>query len=213
MATPTVQNLKEKNEAYASDFKHGELVLPPAKKYLVLVRLQFLVSIFFFFFFSFLSLPFFSFYTRAQLTTCPNAPSAHKTQTCMDARIIPSAAFGIDIGDAHVIRNAGASARDALRSILISQQLLGTKEVLLVKHTGCGMLTFSNEDAHALVAQRLGPTAAAEIATLDFLPFGDLEQAVREDVAFLRKQSAVPEDIAISGWVYEVETGRVRQVE
>ncbi|KAJ4422258.1 hypothetical protein N0V82_003119 [Gnomoniopsis sp. IMI 355080] len=169
MATPTVQNLKEKNEAYASNFKHGDLPLPPAKKYLVV--------------------------------------------TCMDARIIPSTAFGIDIGDAHVIRNAGGSARDALRSILISQQLLGTREILLVKHTGCGMLTFTNEDAHALVSQTLGGTAAAEIATLDFLPFANVEEAVKEDLAFLKKQSAVPKDIAISGWVYEVETGKVRQIE
>lgn len=60
----------------------------------------------------------------------------------MDARIDPAAAFGIDLGDAHVIRNAGGNAEDALRSILISQHLLGTTEVVLVKHTGCGMLTF-----------------------------------------------------------------------
>lgn len=131
----------------------------------------------------------------------------------MDARIIPTEAFGIRIGDAHVIRNAGGSAKEALRSILISQQLLGTHEIVLVKHTGCGMLTFSNEDAHAVVHQKLGAAAAAEIATLDFLPFGDLEKAVREDIAYLKKQSAVPTDVHISGWVYEVETGKVRQVE
>lgn len=130
----------------------------------------------------------------------------------MDARIIPTEAFGISIGDAHVVRNAGGSAREALRSIVISQQLLGTREVLLVKHTGCGMLTFANEDAHAAVSRALGPTAAAEIATLDFMPFSDVEQAVRDDVDFLRKQSAVPRDVGISGWVYEVETGKVRQV-
>lgn len=130
----------------------------------------------------------------------------------MDARIIPTEAFGISIGDAHVVRNAGASAREALRSIIISQQLLGTREVVLVKHTGCGMLTFANEDAHAAVSRALGATAAAEIATLDFMPFTDLEQAVRDDVEFLRKQSAVPGDVRISGWVYEVETGKARQV-
>jgi carbonic anhydrase len=130
----------------------------------------------------------------------------------MDARIDPAAAFGISLGDAHVVRNAGASAREGLRSILISQQLLGTAEVIVVKHTGCGMLTFSNADAHAVVAQKLGPTAAAEIATLDFQPFSDLEQAVKEDVEFLKKQAAVPKEVAISGWVYEVETGKVRRV-
>ena len=76
--------------------------------------------------------------------------------TCMDARIDPARAFGIELGDAHVIRNAGAMASDALRSIIISEQLLGTQEILLVKHTGCGMLTFKNEDAVKLVGANLG---------------------------------------------------------
>ncbi|KAI1451667.1 carbonate dehydratase [Annulohypoxylon moriforme] len=133
--------------------------------------------------------------------------------TCMDARLDPAAAFGIDLGDAHVIRNAGGSARDAQRSIIISEQLLGTKEIILIKHTGCGMLTFSNEDAHGLVNKNLGPSAAAEIATLNFLPFTNLEDVVKEDVDYLRKSSTVPDDVIISGWIYEVETGKVRQVE
>ncbi|KAI0879000.1 beta carbonic anhydrase clade D [Hypoxylon argillaceum] len=132
--------------------------------------------------------------------------------TCMDARIDPAAAFGISLGDAHVIRNAGASAKDAHRSILISEQLLGTREIILVKHTGCGMLTFTNDDAHALVKQNLGPTAAAELATLDFLPFAELDAAVKADVEFLKRSATVPDDVAISGWVYEVETGKARQV-
>ncbi|KAI1203939.1 beta carbonic anhydrase clade D [Nemania serpens] len=132
--------------------------------------------------------------------------------TCMDARIDPAAAFGISLGDAHVIRNAGASARDAQRSIVISEQLLGTREIILVKHTGCGMLTFTNDDAHALVKQNLGPSAAAELGPLDFLPFPELETAVKEDVEFLKRSATVPDDVPITGWVYEVETGKVRQV-
>ncbi|KAI5859266.1 carbonate dehydratase [Durotheca rogersii] len=132
--------------------------------------------------------------------------------TCMDARLDPAAAFGIDLGDAHVIRNAGGSARDALRSIIISEQLLGTKEIILIKHTGCGMLTFTNEDAHGLVKKNLGPSAAAEISTLDFLPFPNLEEAVKQDVEYLKKSAAVPAAVPITGWVYEVETGKVRQV-
>ncbi|KAI0168897.1 carbonate dehydratase [Hypoxylon sp. FL1284] len=133
--------------------------------------------------------------------------------TCMDARIDPAAAFGIDLGDAHVIRNAGGSARDAQRSIIISQQLLGTKEVILAKHTGCGMLTFSNEDAHGLVKKNLGPSAAAEIATLNFLTISDVEDAVRDDLAFLSKSATVSDDVTVSGWAYDVETGKVRRVE
>jgi carbonic anhydrase len=130
----------------------------------------------------------------------------------MDARIDPVAAFGISLGDAHVVRNAGGSGREALRSIIISQQLLGTCEIILVKHTGCGMLMFTNEDAHSLVAERLGATAAAEIATLDFLPFKCLDDSVREDIEFLKRQSAVPKDVTITGWIYEVETGKLRQI-
>ncbi|KAK4174361.1 carbonic anhydrase [Triangularia setosa] len=82
--------------------------------------------------------------------------------TCMDARIDPARAFGIELGDAHVIRNAGASAVDALRSIVISEQLLGTNEIILVKHTGCGMLTFKNEDAYGVVGKNLGQNEKAD---------------------------------------------------
>ncbi|KAL6244327.1 hypothetical protein RBB50_008569 [Rhinocladiella similis] len=134
--------------------------------------------------------------------------------TCMDARIDPAQAFGIDLGDAHVIRNAGASAHDALRSIVISEQLLGTHEIVLVKHTGCGMLTFSNADAYGLVETNLGNDAVAELKArdVDFLPFSDLEQAVKKDVKFLQDTQLVPDNVALSGWIYEVETGKTRRV-
>jgi carbonic anhydrase len=133
------------------------------------------------------------------------------TVTCMDARIDPAAAFGIPLGAAHVIRNAGGSARDAFRSLVISQQLLGTTEVLLVKHTGCGMLTFDNETAKGIVKKNKGDAAAKEVEDLDFLPFPELEAKVREEVAWLQGK-AVEEGIKVSGWVYEVETGKVRRV-
>jgi carbonic anhydrase len=130
----------------------------------------------------------------------------------MDARIDPAAAFGISLGDAHVIRNAGASAKDALRSIVISEQLLGTNEVLIIKHTGCGMLTFKNEDAHGIVNKNLGDEASEEIKGLDFLPFPDLEGAVKDDIAFLKQSKVVPDHVTLSGWVYEVESGKVKSV-
>lgn len=91
--------------------------------------------------------------------------------TCMDARIDPANAFGISLGDAHVVRNAGGVAKEALRSIVISQQLLGTKEVLVIKHTGCGMLTFANEDARKAVVGNLGEGVRSEVEKVDFLPF------------------------------------------
>jgi carbonic anhydrase len=129
----------------------------------------------------------------------------------MDARIDPAAAFGIPLGAAHVIRNAGASVRDAFRSIVISQQLLGTTEVLVVKHTGCGMLTFDNATAKGIVKKIWGDAAAREVEDLDFLTFPDLEAEVKKDVAWLQSK-AVEQGITFTGWVYEVETGKVRKV-
>ena len=129
--------------------------------------------------------------------------------TCMDARIDPAQALGLAEGDAHVVRNAGGRASDdALRSLVISQQLLGTREVLVIHHTDCGMLTFSNEQLHAKLAQDLGADAAA----VDFLPFADLEQSVRDDVAAIRSSPLVPDDVSVRGFVYDVRTGRLAEV-
>ncbi|KUJ22772.1 beta carbonic anhydrase clade D [Mollisia scopiformis] len=135
--------------------------------------------------------------------------------TCMDARIDPAAAFGITLGDAHIIRNAGGVAKDALRSLVISEQLLGTQEILIIKHTGCGMLTFQNRDAVGVVQSNLGVAGVEAIRSgfgSDFLPFPDLEGAVKSDVEWLKANTAIPVKIEISGWIYEVETGKVRHV-
>ena len=129
--------------------------------------------------------------------------------TCMDARLDPARFAGLAEGDAHVVRNAGGRASDdALRSLVISQQLLGTREVLVVHHTDCGMLTFSNEQLRAKLARDLG----ADAATVDFLPFADLEGSVRQDVAAIRASPLVPDDILVRGFVYDVGTGRLREV-
>ncbi|TVY36008.1 Uncharacterized protein LSUB1_G006559 [Lachnellula subtilissima] len=137
--------------------------------------------------------------------------------TCMDARIDPAAAYGIDLGDAHVIRNAGGSAVDALRSLVISQQLLGTKEILLIKHTGCGMLTFDTETATGIVEKNLGEAGLKELKRFvggegKFQDFPVLESAVESDVKLLKESRLFPDEVVISGWVYEVETGKVRRV-
>jgi len=128
--------------------------------------------------------------------------------TCMDARLIPSRFLGLEEGDAHVISNAGGRAREALRSLVISQRLLGTNEVAVIHHTDCGMLTFQNEDLYAICEQALG----ADASDIDFLPFGDLEQSVREDVQFLEGSPLIPDDIPIRGFVYDVKTGAVSEV-
>jgi carbonic anhydrase len=139
----------------------------------------------------------------------PLPPAKHLAiVTCMDARIVPARIFDLREGDAHVIRNAGGSAREALRSLVISERLLGTKEIAVIKHTDCGMLTFKNEDLHAKVQEDLGQ----DTSDIDFLPFGDLDQGVRDDVAFLKDSPLIPDDIDIRGFVYDVQTRRLSEV-
>src|SRR5262245_59548421 len=128
--------------------------------------------------------------------------------TCMDARILPSRAFGLQEGDAHVIRNAGGRARDALRSLIISQRLLGTLEVAVVHHTDCGMLTFSNRELRAKVQKDLGQDTGA----FDFLPFTDLECSVREDIECLQAAQLLDPATACRGFVYDVRNGRLTEV-
>ena len=133
----------------------------------------------------------------------------------MDARLDPAAMLGIPLGTAHIIRNAGACVADSLRSIVISQQLLGTKEIIVIKHTGCGMLLFDTPTATELVQKNLPEGAVEELKTRfggEFLTYTNLEKAVEEDVQMLRDTKLVHKDIVISGWIYEVETGLVRQV-
>ena len=129
--------------------------------------------------------------------------------TCMDARLHPAKFLGLDIGDAHVIRNAGGRASpDALRSLIISQRLLGTGEVAVIHHTDCGMLTFTNEDLRA----KLKDETEADASNIDFLPFADLEQSVRDDVQEIASSPFVDEDIQIRGFVYDVRTGKLEEI-
>jgi carbonic anhydrase len=128
--------------------------------------------------------------------------------TCMDARILPSRALGLEEGDAHVIRNAGGRARDALRSLIISQRLLGTREVAVIHHTDCGMLTFNNRDLRQKVREDLGQ----DTGEFDFLPFQDLDESVREDIEFLQATQLLDPETLIRGFVYDVRTGRLREV-
>jgi carbonic anhydrase len=128
---------------------------------------------------------------------------------CMDARLHPEAALGIALGEAHVIRNAGGRVSDdVIRSLVISQRLLGTNEVVVVHHTDCGMLTFTNEQLAAKVQAELG----VDVGDRDFLPFPDLEQSVRDDVAIIRNSPLIPNDIVVSGAIYDVTTGKIHEV-
>lgn len=126
---------------------------------------------------------------------------------CMDARLDPARVLGLEEGDAHVVRNAGGRAADAVRSLVISQQLLGTREVVVIHHTDCGMLTFTDAQLKQKLRDELG--AETDIA---FLSFSDLEQSVRDDVAAIRESRLLLRGVPVTGFVYDVKTGRLRQV-
>lgn len=144
-------------------------------------------------------------FDRAALTAAPLRGLA--IVTCMDARI-DLEALGLRVGDAHIIRNAGAMATpDAIRSLVVSQQLLGTREVLVIAHTRCGLHGADEADLRSRVEASTG--AATDI---HFGAFEDLEAMVAEQVATLRDEPALL-DTPIHGLVYEVESGRLRAVQ
>jgi carbonic anhydrase len=127
--------------------------------------------------------------------------------TCMDARLHPAKFLGLEIGDAHVIRNAGGRASDdAIRSLIISSVLLGTKEYVVIHHTDCGMLTFSNDDLHEKLADKGDATG------IDFLPFSDNEASVRADVERIKASPFIPDSVTVSGHIYDVATGALQTV-
>ena len=128
--------------------------------------------------------------------------------TCMDARLHPERFLGFDLGDAHVIRNAGGRVTDdALRSLVISQRMLGTQEVIVIQHTECGMMSATDEDIAAKVKEDLGVDTSME-----FLTFTDLKESVKIDVNRLRNTSLIPEDVPIVGAIYDVKRGKVEEV-
>ena len=122
---------------------------------------------------------------------------------CMDARLDPARVLGLEEGDAHVIRNAGGVVSDdAIRSLTISQRLLGTEEIILIHHTDCGMLTFTDDEVKAAIANETGirPPFALEA-------FADVDADVRQSIARVRASPFVPNTDRVRGFVYEVETG------
>jgi carbonic anhydrase len=127
---------------------------------------------------------------------------------CMDARFDPYRVLGLQEGDAHVIRNAGGVVTDdAIRSLAVSQRLGGTEEVMLIHHTDCGMLATSDDEFRRSLQEEVGikPTWAVET-------FGDVDEDVRQSVARVRSSPFIPRKESVRGFVYEVETGRLREV-
>jgi carbonic anhydrase len=127
---------------------------------------------------------------------------------CMDARLNVHALLGLEVGDAHVIRNAGGVVtEDEIRSLAISQRLLGTEEIILIHHTDCGMLTFTDDGFKADIEADTGirPSWAAEA-------FPDLDGDVRQSIARIKASPFVPRKDSVRGFVYDVHTGKLREV-
>jgi len=155
---PVVDEIREANRSYASEFSKGDLPMPPGRKFAVV--------------------------------------------TCMDARLDPAKFLGLDEGDAHVIRNAGAVVTDdAIRSLVISHHLLGTQQAMVIAHTDCGMLTFKDEE----LQDRLDTDT-------EFHAFPDLEQNVRSGVRKIRDSSLLPDSFEVRGFVYDVKSGELRDI-
>ena len=128
---------------------------------------------------------------------------------CMDARLDPSSILGLELGDAHVIRNAGGVVTDdEIRSLAISQRLLGTEDVVLIHHTDCGMLKFDGEEFTRALREETGvePSWSAET-------FEDLEEDVRESIQRIKSSPFIPHKDSIRGFVYDVHTGRLEEVD
>ncbi len=162
---------------------------------------------------------------KAQLPAPPSRQFA--ILTCMDARLDPAQYAGLAEGDAHVIRNAGGRASDdAIRSLVISYKLLGTREWFVIHHTDCGMQTFTDEIMRSLLASSLqtasidasgwhdsgeGP-GSAEGNYIDWLTISDNAKSVVEDVQRIRNHPLVPSHIPIYGYLYDVKTGKLEEV-
>ena len=141
-----------------------------------------------------------------------SAPPARRLAilACMDARLSIEQMLGLKTGDAHIIRNAGGIVtEDALRSLILSHHLLGTREFMIINHTECGMLNFRDEDLRARLEQETGTAVVAPYA---FHAFRDLETNVREQIQKLRSHPWVPQEVVVRGFIYDVKTGRLQEV-
>lgn len=129
---------------------------------------------------------------------------------CKDARLSVREMLGLAAGDAHIIRNAGGIVtEDALRSLIISHHLLGTREFMIINHTDCGMLTFKEDDLRARLRHTSGVDA---VAPARFYSFSSLEDNVREQIQKVRSHPWIPEEIHVRGFIYDVRTGRLAEV-
>ena len=147
-------------------------------------------------------------FNLGELTMPPSLKLA--VLACMDARLMVDQVLGLKTGEAHVIRNAGGIAtEDAVRSLIISQHLLGTQEFAVINHTDCGMLTFKDEE---LASKLRRETGAAAVAPARFFSFQSLEDNVREQVQKIRSHPWIPRTIPVRGFIYDVKSGKLQEV-
>jgi len=134
--------------------------------------------------------------------------------SCMDARIDVVAQLGLTEGDAHIIRNSGGSAREAIRSLIVSQRYLNTREIAVFHHTDCGMLKVTTPELRKTLKDTDPSSDAIATAadSMDFLEFTDLDGSVKRDVDFLQHHPLILRETLVSGWVYHVESGKIRRV-
>lgn len=129
---------------------------------------------------------------------------------CMDARLTVEQFLGLKTGEAHIFRNAGGLAtEDAIRSLIISTQLLGTRTIYVIEHTDCGMFTFQDEQ----LRRQLKAETGLDTSHLEFFAFSDLEASVRRQLQRVRETPFLPRDIDLHGFIYDVRTGRLREVQ
>ena len=130
--------------------------------------------------------------------------------TCIDARLDPARMLGLELGEAHFLRNAGGRVTDdTIRSATISSWLLGTREFLVIHHTDCGMTKFTDDALHEKIREATG----ADVSGDEYLSFTDVDESVRDDVARLRNVKTLPDGVTVSGYVYDVRTGVLREVD
>ena len=150
-------------------------------------------------------------YARTQFPGKQPMPPSRRVAilACMDARLTVSQLAGIKTGEAHIIRNAGGIAtEDAIRSLIISNELLGTKEFIVINHTDCGMLTFKDQDLQNKLKQKYG----SDTSYVKFHSFSNLEENVRKQVVDIKNHPLIPKDIPVTGFIYQVESGLLQKV-
>lgn len=129
--------------------------------------------------------------------------------TCMDARILIHDVLGLKIGEAHIIRNAGGIVTDdALRSLIVSHELLGTERIIIINHTECGMATFKDEDLQKRLSEKYNSSAS----DIKFHSFGDLEENVRNQIKKIYSTPFLSNIISVHGFIYDIKTGKLREV-